>query len=122
MNSDFLARIAFGLRFGTFLGSILGSFWARRSLKPVLEFVLERSRAAPERFYSALEASKSRASGLQEASRLPLQLQELSKGLQDRFSNNFETILEPSWNHFGAILGVADDYTDVGRLLQDVGT
>ena len=91
------------------MGSLLGAFWDLRSLKPVLESVWERSRAAKEHFYSALAASKSLPSGPQEASRLPRQVQELSRRLQDRIWSDFGVILEPLrepfWTYVGAILG-----------------
>ena len=109
MNLPFSARIASGPRFGTISGSILGGFWARRSLKPVLEFVLERSEANQELFCLALEAPKRLLSGFQEASRLPRQLQELSKRLKDQFWSNFglylEQFREPSRSYFATIWG-----------------
>ena len=92
--SAFCARVASGTRSWILLGSVLGVLWPSRPLKSLLEFFLERSRAAREHFFPALEASKSRPRRLQEASRLPRQLQELSNKLQDRF-----------WSHFGAIWG-----------------
>ena len=52
------------------MGSFLGAFGPLRSLKPVLETLLDRPRAVQEHFFSALEASKSTSRGLQELKRL----------------------------------------------------
>ena len=86
-------------------------------------------RADSDYFVSAPKGSKSAPRGLQETSRLPRQLQELSDKLQDRFWSHFGAIrggiLELFWSHFGTILITgrrqmitrtkADYCTDVGR-------
>ena len=103
------APVASGTRFWTLPGSVLRAFWPSRWLKPLLEFLLERSRAAQEHFFPALEASKSSPRALQDASRLPRGLQELSKSSPRGFRIDFGAILEafgePFWSYLRKIWG-----------------
>ena len=105
---SFSARIASGPRFGTLLGSFWEGIWRPRWSKPISKVPLGRPRADPSNVFWALEASKSSPRAFQEASRLPRQLQELSKRLEDRFwsrfGSHFGAILERFWSHVAAIL------------------
>ena len=47
----FSAQVASWPRFWTLLAPLLGAFWPPRSLKPVLECLLERPRAVQEHFF-----------------------------------------------------------------------
>ena len=60
----FSARIAFGPRFGTLLGSFWGPIWAQRLLKPVSSVASGPPRAVSNYFFGGPEVSKSAPRGV----------------------------------------------------------
>jgi len=105
---SFSARVAFGARCGTLLGSILDAFWPLRSAMLAPSWLPESSKSAPRGLKRAPGGFPEAPRGSKKRSKRPLRDPQAAKtaprALQEAPGSIFEPFGDRFWSHFGAIL------------------